>query len=500
VAAKVEVVRKSVGPKGLCRFESGRPHQIYFVFFELKVSAVAKASAYVLNVKPDRRETLLTGSDSHSGDVIAAEPVPLFNHSRRSPLVVLASFENNTLTHVGNARKGAPAGTDLVRLNLTSLHRLRRPISFSEILRAMPTNLRGYLERAFESGGLIPPKTVRAVVDVLGEMDPDLREMLDRLSASRADMIAGLGTRARENLALQKETLATALAIAGVQAEEILAWSPSTEEPTSFLDGLPGARVREDVMLYADISSLPGFSILKDAPHIAARTFQSVDQQTRVTVVMANRLPLEEQTGADLIYFNETFRSFVLVQYKALEKVTDEPEFRWTEGDQFTTELLRMDKLLETLNEAEADNNPDGFRLTTNPFFLKFCSRVVFNPDDKGMFPGIYLPHGLWKALAGSDRLKGPRGGNLLTGKNVGRRMNSPEFVMLVAGSWVGTTMKQSESLDALFKSILETGRTVTFAIKRGPDPDPDGIQVTEPFLNEGTAVDPEEGLVKVLS
>ena len=27
-AAKAEVVRKSVGPQGLCRFESGRPHQI----------------------------------------------------------------------------------------------------------------------------------------------------------------------------------------------------------------------------------------------------------------------------------------------------------------------------------------------------------------------------------------------------------------------------------------------------------------------------------------
>jgi len=37
-------------------------------------------------------------------------------------------------------------------------------------------------------------------------------------------------------------------------------------------------------------------------------------------VIMANRLPLEEQTGADLIYFNEAYSAFVLVQYKAMEK------------------------------------------------------------------------------------------------------------------------------------------------------------------------------------
>jgi hypothetical protein len=105
-----------------------------FVFVILKILAVASASAYVLKVNPDRRTTLLTGSDSHSGDTIASEPVPLFGHSRRSPLIVLASFDDNYLTHVGNARKGAPAGTDLVRLNLTLLHQLRRPIAFSEIL------------------------------------------------------------------------------------------------------------------------------------------------------------------------------------------------------------------------------------------------------------------------------------------------------------------------------------------------------------------------------
>jgi len=36
-------------------------------------------------------------------------------------------------------------------------------------------------------------------------------------------------------------------------------------------------------------------------------------------IILANRMRLEEQTGADLIYFNATFRSFVMVQYKAME-------------------------------------------------------------------------------------------------------------------------------------------------------------------------------------
>jgi hypothetical protein len=157
-----------------------------------------------------------------------------------------------------------------------------------------------------------------------------------------------------------------------------------------------------------------------------------------------------------------------------------------------------MDKLLEELDKIEPESDPDGFRLNSNPFFLKFCSRIVFNPDDRGMFPGLYLPLGLWKALAQSGRLKGPRGGNLLTYGNVGRRLSGPEFITLVAGSWVGTSISQSDSLEVMIRSVLAAGRTVTFAVKRRPPPDPDSVCEVFPELDEGGTLASEEALVRV--
>ena len=458
------------------------------------------ASAYILKVRPDRRETLLSADGGRFGGPIAAEPVPLFHHSRRAPLVVLASFNDDQFTHVGDARKGASAGTDLVRLNMTSLEQIEPAISFAELVAKIPTRFRAPLERVIVHGGVLPPKTTKAVVAALSEINPSLGQKLERLSASRAKLIADLNEKENENLALQKETLATALQIAGVGTDDMLDWTPATIERTSFLDGLSGAYAREDVMLHADLTSLPGFAAIQDAPHIAARTFQSkTDSSVRVTVVMANRLALEEQTGADLIYFNETYRSFVMVQYKALEKGDEEAEFRWTDGDQFTSEIQRMDNLLAELQRIEPDADPDGFRLSSNPFFLKFCSRIVLNPDDRGLFPGMYLPHGFWKALAASQRLKGPRGGNLLTYANVGRKLSGSEFTTLVAGSWVGTTIGQSASLERLIRSVIESGRTVTFAVKRRPPPDPVAAAETTPQLEEGEAVTPEAALVRII-
>ena len=36
-----------------------------------------------------------------------------------------------------------------------------------------------------------------------------------------------------------------------------------------------------------------------------------------------------------------------------------------------------------------------------------------------------------------------------------------------VANSWVGTTIGQSAALEGVIRSVLEIGKTVTFAVKR---------------------------------
>lgn len=246
-----------------------------------------------------------------------------------------------------------------------------------------------------------------------------------------------------------------------------MTWQPVSGPQRSFLDGLPDARVREDVMLLKDYSTLPGFEAIDEGTHYGTKVFEKLDDPSiRLTVVMANRLPLEQQTGTDLIYFNEAYRCFVMVQYKAMEMGNDGQEFRWRSGDKFVQEISRMDALNNQLKKIKSGNTPNGFRFSNNPFFLKFCPRVLFNPDDKGLFNGIYLPLDLWKRLEAVGTLKGNRGGNILTFRNVGRRINNTEFVRLVAGSWVGTSIEQSAVLSSIIRDVLASGKTVTLAVK----------------------------------
>jgi hypothetical protein len=428
-------------------------------------------AAYVLPVPEERREILLDPEQpyySHTERSVA-EPVPWFDHSRRAPLIVFGCFEDGAITHIADGRKGASAGTGLVRLNMTSLEPLAKPVTFAALLNQAPARLRAPVRRTLVGGGKLPPKSLGAVIDALLGLEPSLSTRLERFSDRRADLLRQLSDTGRTNLAVQKETLTVALEIAGIETEEVLEWSPVDGTTQFFLEGMPQAVNREDAMLISDFSDVPGFEAIRQLP-FAARVFQSSrNPEVRLKVLMANRLPLEQQTGADLIYCNEAFRSFVMIEYKAMDHGDHGPEFRWRPEDQLSMEIARMDDLLNALHAVPVDNAPASFRLHTNPFFLKLCPRIDFNPDDKGSFKGMYLPLDFWKSLANDPVTEGPRGGRLITYANVGRRLTNSEFVSLVASAWVGTTVPQSVVLERVIENVIQSGKTVTFAVKSLP-------------------------------
>ena len=436
---------------------------------------MVRAGGYILQVPEHRRKLLLDeaghGESFYWAKPYVSEPVSMFDHSRRAPLAVFAKFEDGLITHIADGKMGQSAGTGLVRLILEDLLPLNRPIPFDEILSGTEKRVRRHLKRRLDQGGLLPPKSLDAFVNRITELDSSIGPRLARFSTCRAKALQRLKPRARENLAYQKEALNLALRIADFPKDDLLAWQLFDDEQQSFLDGLPGVQVREDAMLLSDFSTFPGFEPMGEVTHYGSKVFSSeLDPSVRLTVIMANRLPLEQQTGADLIYFNEAYHSFVMVQYKAMEKREEKIEFRWQANDQFSDEINRMETLLEELRQEPSSDDPDGYRFTDNPFFLKFCPRVVFNPDDKGLFSGIYLPLDLWKRADSAGCFRGKRGGKVLTYKNVGRRINNSEFVMLVAGSWVGTSIEQSVALGNLIRNVLETGKTVTIAIRHSAE------------------------------
>ncbi|SEQ88147.1 hypothetical protein SAMN05428995_1153 [Loktanella sp. DSM 29012] len=431
---------------------------------------MTKASGFIVHLSKARQRVFRDALDDQD---YFAEAVNRFDHSRSAPLICFVINTKGTITHMARGRRGMNAGTGQSRLNLNDIEVMTTNLTITDIVEGVPKRNRKLVEDRFLNGGLLTPRAFEEVVDLVARLAPETKLTLDRFSKSTRQRLSELSLEARGTLAYQKESVATALHLAGMDREPLAHWTLETEEqPMSFLEGLPQARLREDPMIIHDMMHVPGYDYLKEIKVASAAVFE--DGDNRLTVVLANRLPLEEQTGCDLIYYNETFNAFVMVQYKAMEPHDKEGAiFRFPEA-KLTEEVARMDAFLAELAKTKPSNAVNDFRLNSDPFFLKFCPRIQFDPDSTGLTKGICVPLSYWKRLEVDDNLKGPKGGRRLAYSNVGRYFDNTSFATMIKGAWVGTTIPQSKLLEKWMRDVISSGRSLTFAVKAGK-PGPDG-------------------------
>ena len=424
---------------------------------------MSRAAGYVVCLSAERQRVF----DSNFGESQFAEAVPEFEHSRNAPLVCFVVSEDGAFSHICLGSRGRLAGTDQRRLNMKDFHQVKPVIPTARVLQQISSRHTKKVSDRFRTGGLLSPKAFEEVVAVLSKLSPDTAPILAKYGKERLQRIANLPDAARHALAEQKEAILTAMAIAGIDKKEISGWDvPKDTLHVSFLSGLPNARLREDQAVVNDLSVLPGYEKIAATIH-GSTVFEN--NKSRLTLVLANRLPLEEQTGADLIYYNETFQCFLLVQYKMMEKEGDEYVFRFP-NLQLTEEISRMDTLLSEIAKINDDEQADGYRLNDNPFFLKICPRITFDPDHVGLSAGMYLPLDYWKRISVHPALVGPRGGSRLSYRNVRRYFDNTEFINIAIGGWVGTHTQQSSLLINVIRETIQSGRAAIIAINQELD------------------------------
>lgn len=449
-----------------------------------------QTSAYIVRLSNERQQAFNDNLHIRSE---FAEPVGDFTYSSSLPLICVLVNPQGRITHIGKGARGNRAGTELRRLNISELTPLTTRLSVRQLLDALPKGSRRHAKPRFEKRGLLPPKTFEHVADAIARLAPETRKHLERFTEQSRRRLAELTREQKTAYAFQKESLATAMYMAGISRESLADWTIETEEPPkSFLDGLSEVCLREDQMVVNDMMSVPGYDLLEKVPNVSAARFSQKprygDVRTTLTVILANRLPLEQQTGTDLVYYNERFKSCIMVQYKAMEKRSGHPAIFRFPDSQLTTEIDRMDRFLSELRKCKSSSDCDAFRLSDNPFFLKFCSRLQFNPDDTGLVSGMYLPLSYWKSLATHETMNGPRGGKRLIHENARRYMDNSEFTTIVRHAWVGTTITQSAILEDWISDVLKSGKAITFAVRKDVSEDSvtGGESLTNPLTDEG--------------
>jgi hypothetical protein len=426
---------------------------------------------YVLHERAERQEALEDdlGSRDECSEIVPEIP----QSARRKASLCFIGFKRGQISHVARAeiRYKARSGND--RLDIWKMEELPRPVSVMKLRAALKGSRVRAAKETLKTGGHLAPKAFQSVLEALERADPAAFRVADGLRDRERRDPQRVPEQARTSWALQRDAVVTALDIAKIPREELgVPPQPPADTPRdtgSIFDDVREVRGLEDILVLHDLNGAEGWDPIRSHKY-PAKTFRSGD--TVLTVVLANKLPLEEQLGIDLIYVNETLKSVVFVQYKVMKGADGEDGYR--PDDQLDIEIKRMDEVATLLSSAPPDPSSDGYRLGGEAFFLKFCKGVLEHRD-VGMVPGHYLPVGYWKRLATDPRVQGPRKGVKITPSNIPRYFTATDFKELVSRAWIGTSALQADIIVPLIKEIWQSKRAVVLAIKsEKPEPTPE--------------------------
>lgn len=270
--------------------------------------------------------------------------------------------------------------------------------------------------------------------------------------------------------ALQADAIAVALKAFGVT---------DGASAVSFVgkdSSIEGARLLEDAVIEHDARWAPGWK-LDDSDVTGKAVF--TQRSDRLVVYTANKRPLEELLGVDLIYLNEQRGSLVMVQYKMMESTKvvdsdygerigdeddglDEPAHgelkEWVTpiDAQFKEEMKRMARF-------KGDLSPGGcYRLNPGAFYFKLVRRNAATNS-----PTLVLSLGHLNKMLKDGEMSGPRGGLRISyGALGGHYLRGDGFIELIRSGYIGTRDATTVHLRILIDEALNNRRGVVAAIQ----------------------------------
>lgn len=250
----------------------------------------------------------------------------------------------------------------------------------------------------------------------------------------------------------QEDAIKSAMAIWGIRGNDI---PDNIVLKTGTSSGLKliGAHLYEDNVIHNDASCLPGFDFIS-ADVTGRAVFQKGDE--RLLIYTANKLPLEQMLGVDLIYINETRGNIVMFQYKMLEEDKHDNDNDWVflPDQQLRDEISRM-RLPDFIGSIS------DYRLSRNPFFFKFVKRKI--QSDKHQSFIVSLDH-LNQILA-SHETRGPKGGIRLSYKTLdGTYLRETDVIGLIRSGYIGTHRAETDTLAIIIQEAAKGNKAVVLA------------------------------------
>lgn len=359
-------------------------------------------------------------------------------------------------------KRGGGGGTKRVNMRLSESVLFEHPISAKEA--ANPDTLGLAIStaenvRRFDAAGW------RQLNDLIKTLRPEHAQRLDELARQRLVGLSDIPRSTRASrLSEERDALGLALDVAGLDRQAILRTTAPDHinVAASVLDLIDAQPIAERSLIESDSAAL---RIALGSAFATARL--SDDRGREVRAYVLDSTPLETATGVDLLLYQEHYRSFLLLQYKAMEK--NQIVEGWSypvNNTNLLSQLQTMERIREILPFEEPHELRDQ-RLSEEPFYFKFCERRALQPSDEGLAAGITMsaPH-LAQFLNLPEAVQQGHG-RRVGYENCPRYFNNSEFVSLARGGWIGCQGATTGAI-AQIVAAREHGRIAIVAVIEG--------------------------------
>lgn len=379
------------------------------------------------------------------------------------------SSEELRITHIGIIRKGVRVSTGQVRIKVTDVFEFPKAIPIDQVVSSMAPKFRKNAKQSFSIGyKKVSPKIGELLFEKMIELYPDHQNIFNRLHNKISGGKIKYSTPRIADAATEKDALGVALDIFGVDRSDILrSWEANGDGSTgnSFLSGIQQYYSYEDDIINNDLRTLPGMQFV--AENISGIAEFRNDQGEKLTVINANRKPLERAMGVDLIYYHRYYDAFTFVQYKMMgDRTPDSEAYYYTNEPSHEKELERMNGMMSRFKEAPLSSTLSDYRLGSCPIFFKVCKRIQLKQNDGSIVPGAYIPLDHWNILLADPSTKGKMGERRIGFQNLQKKyLGTQTFVDLVQRGLIGTQSTNSKPIALFIEEAIKRGNSVMYAV-----------------------------------
>ena len=321
------------------------------------------------------------------------------------------SFDGENIKFLSLIKRGKKVASYKYRVEFSNFVQFPA-VSFRDIERAIGPKFRQHF--IFSTRGIgdrVPPATWAEFIRALKELRPKSAVDIERLIRLRTLSRISLDKKGFETVALERDAVGLALDIFGQDRQRVLkAWLP-TDRPAPFLEGLRTAKVGEDIMVQHDAHVFGDWKVLRK---YVTGAVEFLRDNEKLTIYNANRTDVEHTLGVDLLYYHHKYNSYVLVQYKRMNRETRKQrpdEFVYRPIDKsYREEIDRIRNFLRGNKDDLSAVFLREYRLNPSAFYFKLCPKLTLQPLSTDLIRGMYFPIDYWEVINSSPECKGRDG------------------------------------------------------------------------------------------